>query len=155
MPRLSKALSRFRRARAFLHVEAAPPGPGAAAPVRVVLEPSERLEVQGGRLQLLLVETYFARTVLDGFHEQRVERVFQDLTICGKTTVRPGSPLELSGAVQIPEGAPPPEDRPMRLQWLVRVRVDVAGRRSLQAELVMAEPEGRGPEVDGRGFLPL
>lgn len=155
---LSRALAQLRRANALLCLDALP-AVGSARPVQVTLQPLEPLQVQRGRLQLLLVETYFARTVLDGFHEQATERVVQTLEICGRAAVGPDTPLNVALTVRIPESAPAPsEARPARLQWLARARFDFTGRRSLRASRVLADPTPANPgapQVDGRGFLPL
>ena len=160
MPRPPGALSRLRRARASLHLEAAPAaGSDAAVPVRVTLQALEPLQVRRGRLQLLLVETYFTRTVLDGFHERSSERVFQTLEILDGAAVHPGAPLDLVVGLHLPEDPPlPSEGRPVRVEWLARVKFDFLRRRAVRASLVLADlttASGGAPQVDGTGFLPL
>jgi hypothetical protein len=153
---------RLRRPKAELRIESStttPPGkrPGGVMRLTVSLWPQEPFFVKSGRLELALLTTRFSRTALDGYHEHMSEEIWQTIPLCKNASVQPGVSLVHSTQVRLPD-SPAAESRPVRMQWQVKARFEVAGHRELRASLVLrdASPcQGGGPVVDGSGYLPL
>ena len=159
MPQLPR---RLRRPRAQLQLELqneTPPelASGGVAHVGVILLPGESFTINRGWLELSLITTRFARTVLDGYHEHSTEKLFRTVELCGHSEARSGGKLEWSANVPLPSESPP-EARPTRLRWKVRARFDVKGCREIRAARLLRSAGTTGlsePVVDGTGFLPL
>ena len=143
-------------ARLELHWNAPPPAPGGALQVCVKLYAGEPLRVRRARLRLLLCETGYSRTVLDGYQEHARQQIAAAAELGGPLSVSPGPPLMLTAQLAWP-AAPPPSagERPLRREWRLEARVKLANRRPLRAEARLTPAGGGGPAVDGRGFLPV
>lgn len=160
---MKRLLSRFRRPRAELRIEgedSTPPdnSTGGVVRLRVELLPLEQLRVGSAWLELALLTTHFARTVLDGYHEHTSETVYQTFSICENVQAQAGAELFYHVDMRLPDVPPYDGSRPARRQWQVRARMVVDGHRPLLAERILRDvsPQGSGaPVVDGRGFLPL
>ena len=114
--------------------------------------------MRSGRLELALLTTHFAQTVLDGYHEHTSEKLYQTIPLCENTATNPGDTLLYCAELRLPDEPPPPYPRPTRRQWQARARFAVDGFRDLWAVQLLrdASPRQSGPPiVDGRGFLPL
>ena len=138
-----------------LHWKLVPPAPGAVIQVCVKLYAGELLAVRCGQLRLLLYETGYSRTVLDGYQEHARRRTTAAVELCSPLSLPPGPPLTLSAELAWP-AAPPPAagERPVLREWRLQARVELRNRRPLVAEAQLT-PAGGGPAVDGRGFLPV
>lgn len=158
---------RFRRPKACLRLELLPrDAPGCAHPeladgcrirLRIALLPMEAFVVRCGRLELALLTTNFAPTVLDGYHEYTSERVYQTIPLCESAAANPGDALRYGAELRLP-GAAPADSRPARRQWQARARFAADGYRELRAVRLLRDVsprQGGPPTVDGRGFLPL
>lgn len=132
------------------------PAPGSVIQVCVKLYAGEPLAVRCGQLRLLLYETAYSRTVLDGYQEHARRRTAAAVELCGPLSLPPGPPLTLSAELAWPAAMPPPPagERPLRREWRLEARVELRNRRPLVAEAQLT-PAGNGPAVDGRGFLPV
>ena len=110
-----------------------------------------------GQLRLLLYETGYSRTVLDGYQEHARRRTAAAVELCGPLSLPPGQSLSLPAEITLPDLMPPPPDgeRPLRREWRLRARVELRNRRPLVAEAQLYPAGGGGPAVDGRGFLPV
>ena len=114
--------------------------------------------MRSGRLELALLTTHFAPTVLDGYHEHTSEKLYQTIPLCESAAANPGNALLYCAELRLPPNAPPPDPRPTRRQWQARARFAVDGYRDLWTVQLLrdASPRQGGPPiVDGRGFLPL
>ena len=153
---------RLRRAKAELTIKAeceAPPDEksGGVVHVSVFLLPGESFTINRGWLELSMITTRFSRTVLDGYLEHSMEKLFRKVELCGRSEARPGGELEWSAVVHFSFDSPR-EGRPTRSQWKVQARLDVMGCREIRAATFLSTPgpaSGQGPIVDGTGFLPL
>ena len=160
MPRIPR---RFRRPRAELRVETektAPPddASGGVMCLQIILLPAEPFRVRCGRLELALLTTRFARTVLDGYHEYTSEQVCRTAVLCENIEAQAGRTLAYRVELPLPDTPRHDASRPERRQWLARARLDVDGCRGLSAACLLRDvspPEGGPPVVDGRGFLPV
>ena len=126
--------------------------------LRITLLPLEPFRVRSGRLELALLTTNFAPTVLDGYHEYTSEKLRQTIPLCENTAANPGDALLYYAELRLPPDTPPPDPRPTRRQWQARARFAVDGYRDLWAVQLLrdASPRQGGPPiVDGRRFLPL
>lgn len=145
-----------------LRWNAPPPAPGAVLQVCVKLYAGELLAVRGGQLRLLLCETAYSRTVLDGYQEHARRRTAAAVELCGPLSLIAGQSLSLPAAItlpgdiSLPAGPPPPAgERPLLREWRLEARVELRNRRPLRAEARLYPAGGGGPAVDGRGFLPV
>ena len=114
--------------------------------------------MRSGRLELALLTTHFAPTVLDGYHEYTSEKRYQTIPLCENAAANPCDALLYCAELRLPSDTPPPDPRPTRRQWQARARFAVDGRRDLWTVQLLrdASPrQGDPPIVDGRGFLPL
>ena len=126
--------------------------------LQITLLPLEPFRVRSGRLELALLTTHFAPTVLDGYHEHTSEKLRQTIPLCENAAANPGDALQYCTELRLPPDAPPPDPRPTRRQWQARARFAVDGYRDLWTVQLLrdASPRQGGPPiVDGRGFLPL
>ena len=160
MPRIPR---RFRRPRAELRIELdkeTPPdeNSGGVMCLQIILLPAEPFRVRCGRLELALLTTRFARTVLDGYHEYTSEQVCRTAVLCENIEAQAGRELIYHAELPLPDTPPRDGSRPARRQWLARARLEVDGCRELSAACLLRDvspPEGGPPVVDGRGFLPV
>ena len=133
------------------------PPPGGVIQVCVTLYAVEPLAVRRGQLRLLLDETGYSRTVLDGYQEHARRHTAAAVELCGPLSITPGQSLSLPAEITLPAYLPPPAagERPLRREWRLEARVELAHRRPLRAEARLYPAGGGGPAVDGRGFLPV
>ena len=142
-------------ARLELHWKLPQPAPGAVIQVCVKLYAVEPLAVRCGQVRLLLDETGYSRTVLDGYQEHARRHTAAAIELCGPLSLPPGQSLSLPTAMTLPDLPPPAAgERPVRREWRLEARVELRNRRPLRAEARLY-PGGGGPAVDGRGFLPV
>ena len=149
MPRIPR---RFRRPRAELRVETektAPPddASGGVARLRISLLPREPFRVRRGRLELALLTTRFARTVLDGYHEYTSEQVCRTAVLCENIEAQAGRTLAYRVELPLPDAPSHDASHPERRQWQARARLEVDGCRELSAGLPAARrvPAGGRP----------
>lgn len=134
-----------------------PPAPVGVLQVCVKLYAGEPLAVRRAQLRLLLCETGYSRTVLDGYQEHARQQIAAVAELCGPLSVSPGPPLMLAAQLAWPD-APPMSagERPLRREWRLEARVELHNRRPLRVEAQLTPAGGGGgPAVDGRGFLPV
>lgn len=154
---------RFRRPDAQLRIEpekTTPPddSSGGVVRLRATLLPLEQFRVRCGRLDLTLAITFFARTVLDGYHEHTSEWTYRSVVLCEDVAAPTGQPLIYCMELALPDTSRLDLSRPSRLHWLAKARFEVYGCRALSATLPLRDvtpPDGGSPMVDGSGFLPL
>ena len=114
--------------------------------------------MRSGRLELALLTTHFAPTVLDGYHEHTSEKLYQTIPLCENAAANQGDALLYCAELRLPPDAPPLDPRPTRRQWQVRARFAVDGYRDLWTVQLLRDVsprQGGPPAMDGRGFLPL
>ena len=134
------------------------PPPGAVIQVCVKLYADEPLAVHGGQLRLLLCETGYSRTVLDGYQEHARRHTAAAVELCGPLSISAHQSIDLPAEITLPALPPPPAagERPLRREWRLEARVELAHRRPLRAEArLYPAGGGGGPAVDGQGFLPV
>lgn len=156
---------RFRRPKARLRLEPLRSDAfhpelveGCLIRLQITLLPIEPFRVRSGHLELALLTTHFAPTVLDGYHEHTSEKLRQTIPLCENAAANPGDALLYYAELRLPPDAPPPDSRPTRRQWQARARFAVNGYRDLWTVHLLRDispPQGGPPIVDGRGFLPL
>lgn len=133
-----------------------PPAPGGVIQVCVKLYAVEPLAVRCGQLRLLLCETGYSRTVLDGYQEHARRHTAAAIELCGPLSISANQSIDLPAAITLPGIMPPAAgERPVRREWRLEARVELRNRRPLRAEARLTPAGGGGPAVDGRGFLPV
>ena len=113
--------------------------------------------INRGWLELWIITTRFSRTVLDGYLEHSMEKLYRTVELCCQRESRPGKELVFYASVPMPQEVPP-EAGPVRLRWKVQARFDMKGHREVRAATFLSPlgpASGQGPVVDGTGFLPL
>ena len=139
-----------------LHWKPPQPPPGAVLQVCVKLYAVEPLAVVCGQLRLLLCETGYSRTVLDGFQEHARRRTAAAVELCGPLSISANQSLALPAEITLPGIMPSAAgERPVRREWRLEARIELARRRPLRAGARLTPAGGGGPAVDGRGFLPV
>ena len=134
-----------------------PPAPGGVIQVCVKLYAVEPMAVRGGQLRLLLDETAYSRTVLDGYQEHARRHTAAAVELCGPLSISAHQSLSLPAEITLLALPPPPAagERPVRREWRLEARIELRHRRPLRAEARLYPAGGGGPAVDGRGFLPV
>ena len=144
------------KGRLEVHWKPPPTAPGGVIQVCVKLYAGELLAVRRGQLRLLLCETGYSRTVLDGYQEHARRRTAAAVELCGPLSLPPGQSIALPAEITLPDLMPPPAgERPLRREWRLLARIELQNRRPLVAEARLTPAGGGGPAVDGRGFLPV
>ena len=132
------------------------PAPGGVIQVCVKLYAVEPLAVRCGQLRLLLDETAYSRTVLDGYQEHARRHTAAAVELCGPLFLDANQSLSLPAEITLPDLPPPAAgERPLRREWRLEARIELRNRRLLRAEARLYPAGGGGPAVDGRGFLPV
>lgn len=131
---------------------------GSVFGVRVTFVPQEGLHIRGANLELVYSETYFERTILDGYKELATARVHLSENFLGEHRAEVGVPLYGEASFRLPVETPTRLDtRPTRAAWQLRASVDIKWRPNIRRSQVLMDltPVASGaPNVDGQTILP-